>query len=309
MDAEISFSTRIKNWLVFNAPSKLRAILPDELVIREVFKKRTGRELNLENPQTLNEKLQWIKLHVRDPLMTQCADKYAVREFVKRKIGSGILNELYAVYESADQIDFDSLAVPCILKVTNGSGANMLIRDKAELDRARMRKTLKKWMRKKKNHYWPAREWAYKNISPKIVCEKVMDAGNLMECKIFCFHGEPHFIQGLVKVPNNPKKKAVLFDLAWNKLDFCYDNPVADFLAENPAAENTLPKPACLKEMLEIARALSGDFLFVRIDLYDFHGRVIFGELTFYPSGGHMLFSPAHADRELGKLLTLPVNS
>ncbi len=297
--------TDLKYWIVLHLPKKLWALVPDETAIKAQFKKYTGRALNLEQPKTFNEKSNWLKLYDRNPLMPRCSDKYAVREFVEEKVGAHVLNELYGVFENADEIDFDALPKPCILKVTDGSGWYVILKNNdviikkkpgATIDQARKR--LKKWMGK--SQYLRRREWCYKDIKPRIICEKYMEteSSSLADYKFHCFHGEPRFIQAIVD--RSTDCKDAFYDENWNK---------TDHVRVYPHCERELHPPACLKDMLEIATALSSEFLFVRVDLYDFEGVTVFGELSFNPESGYGTFSPPHWEMEFGNLLKLPIES
>ncbi len=295
----------IQNFLYRCMPRKLRRLLPDKTAIEAEFREVFGRELDLANPAKLSEKLQWIKLYDRNPLMVQCSDKYAVREYVRQKGFGHILNELYGVYESAGEIDFAALPDSYVLKATHGSGWNVLVKDGAVTigtrtrDRKTARSRLKKWLRK--SQYLRYREWCYKDIQPRIVCEKYLEtgggSGSLADYKIYCFHGEPKMIQVVVDRPANPQE--AFYDIHWRRLDLVS--------VINLPCQREMEAPACLKEMLEIAAALSGEFLYVRVDLYDLNGNLVFGEMTFYPSYGFLKFTPARYDSEFGKLLKLPV--
>lgn len=154
-----------------------------------------GSEVNFKNPKMFNGKLQWFKLNWYDPLATKCADKYEVRKFVADRIGEEYLNELYEVYESVDEIDIDKLPKPFVLKGTHGSGFNIICKDKYKMDWDTEFKKMRRWL--KTNYYWGNCEWVYKNIKPRIVCEKYMstDDGKLLkDYKFFCFDGEPEFV-------------------------------------------------------------------------------------------------------------------
>ncbi len=283
------------------ARSLLR-LLPDEALIHLEFFYNLGKFPDLRNPKTLNEKIQWIKLYDRNPLMTLCTDKYEVRKFVERKVGAHALNKLYGVFESLDEIDFDSLPDSFVLKATHGSGWNMIVKEKLVLERKKARKTMRKWLGS--NFYLKKREWAYKDIQPKIICEKYMENkdGSLNDYKFYCFNGNPHFVQ--VDVNRYTGHSRAYYSTDWRKLDF--------FIVKNTKKKKILPyekefeRPESLTEMIKIARKLSNGFRFARIDMYDFEGKAVFGEITFYPSNGGGKFSPEHLDTEFGDLIQLP---
>lgn len=277
----------------------LLAFLNDKTLVRLEFFYNHGKLPNLTNPETFNEKIQWIKLNDRNPLMTLYADKYEVRKIVEKKVGPHILNELYGVFESPDEIDFDLLPESFVLKATHGSGWNMIVRDKSIFQREKAKKQMKKWLRR--NFYAKKREWAYRNIPPRIVCEKYMENedGSLNDYKFYCFNGEPLFIQA--DFNRYAGHARVFYDPEWRKLDF--------FFAKSRKVrryEKEFKRPDSLTDMIQIANALSSDFAFARVDLYEFNGKTIFGEVTFYPKNGGGRFTPEHWDSEFGSFLRLP---
>ena len=280
----------------------LLKLLPDETLVRLEFMYNLGRFPDLKNPKTLNEKIQWIKLHDRNPLMTLCTDKYEVRKIVESKVGAQVLNELYGVFESPDEIDFDSLPGSFVLKATHGSGWNIIVKDKSVFEREKAKEEMRKWMRS--SFYAKKREWAYKDIQPRIICEKYMENkdGLLNDYKFYCFNGNPHFIQ--VDMDRYTGHLRAYYSTDWQKLDF--------FMVKNTKKkkilryEKELKPPESLADMVEVARALSSDFRFARVDMYDVNGKAVFGEVTFYPSNGGGRFSPEHLDTEFGDLIRLP---
>ncbi len=273
----------------------LRPLLTDKTFIHLEFRRRLGKAINLKNPKSFSEKIQWIKLHDRNPLMTLCTDKYEVRKVVESKVGTHILNKLYGVFESADEIDWDSLPESFVLKANHGSGWNVIVKDKSTLDGKETKKKMKKWMAT--NYYAQKREWAYKNIKPQIVCEKYLENknGSLIDYKFFCFNGTPRLIQ--VDVDRHTEHKRVFHDTQWRRFDFSLQYPIY---------EEEIEPPSYLKDMIEVARVLSSDFTFARVDMYDLDGNIVFGEVTFYPGSGMERFSPEHWDAKLGDLLQLP---
>ncbi len=277
-------------------PVKLQSLFSDEFLLSSRFLHKFGRLINFDNPTTFNEKIQWIKLYEKNPLMTQCADKYAVREFVEEKVGKGVLNELYGVYEDAEEIDFDLLPDSFVLKATHGSGWNIIIKEKKQFNVREVIKTLDKWMAT--NYHTRRREWAYKHIPPKIVAEKYIEDKNglLLDYKFFCFNGTPSFIQ--VDIDRYKQHKRVFYNSKWERFDFEFQHPIY---------EQEVKPPDSLGEMVEIVKTLSSDFLFARIDLYDLDRRPVFGEITFYPEAGFGKFKPEEWDAKFGNLLKLPV--
>lgn len=280
----------------------LLRLLPDKTLVRLEFMYNLGRFPDLKNPRTLNEKIQWIKLYDRNPLMTLYTDKYEVRKIVESKVGAHVLNELYGVFESVDKIDFDSLPESFVLKATHGSGWNIIVKDKSVFERKKAKEKMRKWLGN--SFYAKKREWAYKDIQPRIICEKYMENkdGSLNDYKFYCFNGNPHFIQ--VDMDRYTGHSRAYYSLDWQKLDF--------FMVKNTKKkkirryEKEVKRPKSLTDMVEIVRTLSGNFRFARVDMYDVDGKAVFGEVTFYPSNGGGKFSPGHLDAEFGDLIRLP---
>jgi hypothetical protein len=271
---------------------------PDRWVYASQFRRKFGRRLNLAAPQTFNEKLHWLMLYYRIPEMTQTTDKYEVRAFVTARIGGWLLNELYGVWDDPEAMaaTVDRLPQSFVLKVTSGSGQNIFCGNKSELDIDTTKRRLAQWMRR--SEYWVSREWAYKNIRPRVICERFLtdEAGHLpSDYKFFCFDGEPRVIQ--VDTDRFTDHRRDLFDLDWRLLPFSFGYRPSD---------RSIPRPADLSTMLSVARALSAGFPFVRVDLYSTRHGPIFGEMTWYPEGGLGRFSPVEYDLELGQALNLP---
>jgi hypothetical protein len=274
----------------------LQLLVSDETYISWQFRKKIGRRPNLLSPVTFNEKLQWLKLHYRTDLVTQCADKYHVRDFVNNRVGPKILNELYAVYESVDDIDLACLPDSFVLKVTHGCGQNIICRNKSELNWDRTAGLLEAWLHN--NYYYYGREWSYKNIRPRIICEKylIQDKTGLRDYKFFCFDG----VIGYVECHANRFGPHTIqnFDIAWNRMDF------QNGMHEKPKTD--LERPAAWNQMVEYAAVLSKGFPFVRVDLYCIEQQIIFGEMTFYPASGYYRYYPEEYNLVWGDMLTLP---
>jgi hypothetical protein len=267
--------------------------ISDEAFIRAYYRLHIGRHLNLRQPVTFTEKLQWLKLHYRLPEMTRLVDKYAVRDYVKETVGEDYLIPLIGLYRSPDEIDIDELPESFVLKPTHGSGWVILCQDKAKVDWVRARKRLRTWMRR--NYYYHAREWAYKDVNPRIVCEAYLSdaSGNVPpDYKVFCFAGTPAFIQ--VDVDRFEDHRRDYYDTSWNRLDV---------KVLYPQSERPVPKPDGLDTMLQVAAALASPFPFCRIDLYAVGSRIYFGEITFIPDNGIGPVQPPEYDRLWGALL------
>lgn len=261
------------------------------------------RKINLENPKDFNEKIQWLKLFWQDPLVLQGADKYRVREILQKNNLEEILIPLYGVYSNADEIDWDRLPQKFIIKTNNASGTNLIVQDKSTINKSKIIKQLNRWI--KINFSYHALEPQYQSIVPKIIVEKLLeDNGNLIDYRFFCFNGEPKFLYVSVDgefdengVSDKIVRKIYL-DFEWNELP--YGN-------ENLKKLDKLPtKPSNLDEMLSIAKKLSRDIPFVRVDLYNLNGKIYFGEMTFTPSSGFANYYSKETLITLGDLLELP---
>ena len=289
---------KIKND-IFRAMSLGKIPCPDEWYIQWNFKRRNGFALDLKNPRTLQEKLSWMKLHYHDPLHTKMVDKYAVREIVKEKIGEEYLVPLLGVYDRFDDIDFDALPSQFVLKCTHDSGSVVICLDKAQFDKAAAKKKLEFCL--KRNHFYLSREWPYKNVPPRIICEPYLKDDRFKDrpdYKFLCFHGEPKMLLVLSDRGTEETQKMNYYDLDWNLL------PVhEDLYPTNPLPDE---KPLFFDDMVRFARILSKDIPFVRVDFTCVNGKLYFGELTFYHNGAQRILLPKEINRTLGDMLTLP---
>lgn len=272
---------------------------PDALWLKMAYKARLGRKLDLKNPKTFTEKLQWLKLHDRNPLYTTLVDKYAVKDYVSRRVGEQYVFPCYGVWNHFDEIDFEHLPSQFVLKCTHDSGGIVICSDKEHFDMAAARDKLEKAL---KLDFWRwSREWAYKDVRPRILAEQFMvdESGEeLKDYKFFCFNGEPRFIE--VDFNRFVLHQRNIYDLDWHLLDCEIKFP--------SNKEREIPRPENLDEMLILARILSEGFLHVRIDLYNISGRAYFGEFTFYHGGGWEDFRPLKWDYVFGDCMILPVN-
>lgn len=270
---------------------------PLSVVLGRRFRRVHGRRLDWRHPRLFSEKLYWIMRYARDPIMTQLADKYAVRDFVAARVGSMYLNELYAVWNRADDIDFDALPTTFALKPTHASGMVLFRREGSALFERGTRETIARWLRV--NHGLRTREWAYVGIPPRIIAENLLDndGRDLYDYKFFCFGGEPLLIQFDADRFAATGHRRELFTPRWER---------TGYRLLYPPPEREPERPKTLDEMLYVARRLSRGFAFVRVDLYSISGRVVFGEMTWYPEGGWGRFEPAEAETALGAALQLP---
>lgn len=261
------------------------------------YRQATGRRLDLKKPQTLVEKLLWLKLnrYTKDPLVIRCADKYAVRDYVKDRGCPELLNQLLGAWDRVEDIPWEQLPGKFVLKWNFGAGMNLICRDKASLDIPKAKRTLKKWKRKK---VWlPHAELQYKYAPKKLICETFLEdpPGDLPDYKVYCFHGVPQAI--LVMHERGKELKTEFFDPEWNPLENT---------AKYKTVETPSPAPGCLSQMMEAARILSEPFPFVRCDFYVASGRLYFGELTFTPAGGlYLSQTPIHG-KDMTDFLHIP---
>lgn len=263
----------------------------DEKMVRHIYRKRFGKDLNLENPQSFAEKIQWLKLNWYDELAIQCADKYSVREYVQRTIGNEYLNELLGVYDNIDSIEVSELPEQFVLKGTHGSHFNIICPDKSKLDWKKIKRKLRRWS--SINYYWQNREWVYRDLKPRFIVEKYLDdktGTSLTDYKFYCFNGKPAFCQ---VIKNRGKNESIdFYDLKWEHLPFTG-------LRRIPFADSNIPKPDGYEKMTELAEKLSAPFPFVRADFYNIKGKIVFGELTFFPQSGLGEFSPVEYDNQI----------
>lgn len=273
-------------------------LITDEILICRKFSKKLGRKVDLNNPVKYNDKLQWLKLNWFDPIAVQCADKYEVRSFIKDKIGEEYLNELYGMYFSVEDIDFDKLPKKFALKATHGSGMNIFCTDKDKLDWNLEKKRIRRWLRR--NYYWTTREPVYKYIKPRIIIEKYLEQehnGELRDYRFFCFNGEPKFITVDFNITNKKKTRRNLYDLDWNMIKSEIEYPRETLIMVN--------KPEKLDEMIRLSKVLSSDFPHARIDFYYINNRIIFGEITFFHQSGMGMISPEEFEITMGKWIKL----
>jgi hypothetical protein len=278
--------------------------IPDKTMIKMQYFIKTGRRLNLKNPQRYTEKLQWYKLYYRDPLMQQCADKYDVREYVRSKGLGYILNECYGVYERVEDIDFDSLPDQFVLKDTLGGGGNSIIicKDKATFDFENAKKQMQKWLSIDSNKKNEGREWVYQGRKHRIIIEKYIESnlseGGLVDYKFFCFNGEPKYLYVIADRILGQIAGIGIFNVNFELLSVIRTD-------ERPLERN-IEKPKNFDEMIDIVKIISKDFPHVRVDLYNQDGNIIFGENTFFDGSGYHKYEPDEFDYELGSYFKLP---
>lgn len=281
---------------------RLLDFVPDKTMIKLQYRIKTGRKLNLKNPKRYTEKLQWYKLYYRDPLITRCSDKYQVRQYVKEKGFESILNTLYGVYENPEDIEWRDLPDSFVIKHTNGSGNNLFIKNKMEVDANYVMGVIDSWSKKRSSK--GGREWGYYNVPSRIIIEKMLERdenNDIPDYKFFCFNGKAKYLYVMIDyVDDHSKGKCSFFTPEFEQLPYRR--------SEYMAIDSEIPKPACFEEMVRIAEVLSKAFPHVRVDLYNMKGKIVFGELTFYPASGYTVFEPDEFDLILGDSFELSEN-
>lgn len=274
----------------------LPKMISDKEAIIKNYKKQSGKTLNLENPVTFSEKLQWYKLNNKNPIMMVCADKYAVRDYLTEKGYGNILNDIYGVYDSVNEINLEKLPDQFVLKASHGSGQNIIVKDKKDLNWKRDRLLLKSWLNQ--DIYWGNREWVYKDMPRHIISEKYLEdeTGELRDYKFFCFNGKPTYMQLEIGRYSGEHIRN-FYDMDWNLM------PFGKAMPHNPTVK--VEKPTGFEEMKKIATDLSAPFPFVRVDLYSCNGKIYFGEMTFFPAGGVNDFIPSEYDKIVGENWTI----
>lgn len=285
---EIIFSYRYKS-------NRMRIEKSPVDFISFIYKRHTGNVLNLENPKSFNERLQWLKINHYDKLAVKCADKYEVRSYVKDKGLEEILNELIGVYNSSEEIDFSALPDQFVLKANHGSGMNIIVKNKSKINKRRIIKKLDEWL--SINYGYMSGEWVYRDIEPKILCEKYISDSNgeLNDYKIFCFDGKAHYIQ--VDVDRFTDHKRNIYSPEWELLDVSIGYPNDMSLKIN--------KPNNLVKIIKYAEKLAEPFVHTRVDFYNLDDKIIFGELTFFHGGGFEKFTPEDYANQFGNKISI----
>ena len=278
---------------------------PDEKYIKRKFKTMLGYSLNIDKPQTFNEKLQWLKLHDRKPIYTTMVDKYEVKKYVASIIGEEYIIPTLGVWESFDEIDFASLPDQFVMKCTHDSGGLLIVKDKSKMNLKAARKKIENCL--KTNYYYLGREWPYKDVKPRVIAEAYMeDSGTAERCfnggapplkdyKIYTFNGKAKIC--MINQNRNLHTTADYFDK-----DFCW----LDFKWGYDHANVPPEKPKNYELMYELAEKLAEGTTEVRVDFYEVNNCVYFGELTFFDGSGFDKIEPVEWDYKLGSMLNLP---
>lgn len=289
-----------KDAFVIRLLKKYPYLSTDKFFLKKIFKQKLGRSLNLDNPQTFNEKLQWLKLYYRNPILTTMVDKVEVKKYVADKIGEEYLIPTLGVWNSFDEINIKELPNQFVLKTNHDYGGIVICEDKLKLDYNFTKRKLSKHL--KRNFYYSGREWAYKDVKPQVLAERYMvdqETGDLRDYKFFCFDGEPKL---LFVATDRQRKDDILkfdfFDLSFNHLN----------VTQGKRGHNRegIKKPINFEKMIELTKILSEGLPHVRVDFYEINGKIYFGELTFYHDSGFQPFIPEEWDYKLGSYLNLP---
>ena len=289
LDARIDTANYSMNYLYY------KGLHPDcyEAALNDWYYQRTGKHMDLANPVTYNEKIQWLKLFDNSERKTQLADKYLVRNWVAEKIGDEYLIPILGVWKCFEEINFDSLPNKFVLKTNHGSGWNLIVKNKEELDWLQVKSKFDYWI--KRNFAFYGLELQYMNIPRRIIAEEYLEElDQVYDYKFMCFNGEVKFIW--VDTDRFTNHKRTLFTTNWIRMDKQIMYPVADY---------DIPKPENLNRMLEIARILSQGFIHVRVDLYDVNGKMYFGEMTFTPESVTLTTEHKEFEVEMGEWIEI----
>ena len=275
--------------------------MSDEEYLKSMFHAKMGYELNLENPQTFNEKLQWLKLHDRNPEYTRMVDKYEVKQYVANIIGEEHIIPTLGIWDNFDEINFEKLPNQFVLKCTHDSGGIVICKDKENFELVKAKKKINNHLQR--NFFYIGREWPYKDVKPRIIAEQYLTdefGGELKDYKIFNFPGHPQIIE--VDFDQFVDHKRNFYNTDWEYIDLALNYPT------DP--QHFISKPQALDKMLELAGKLAEGIPHVLTDLYCIDDKVYFGELTFYHEAGFGKFTPESYDLEFGSWIELPgVNS
>lgn len=274
----------------------LLRFLPDPIYLKLIYRLKMKKRLNLNNPQTFNEKIQWLKLHDRNPEYTAMVDKYDAKKYVADIIGEQYIVKNLGVWNNFNEIDFSQLPEKFVLKCTHNSGGVVLCTNKKNFDIKKAKKIINKSL--KYNFYYAWREWPYKNVKPRIIAEEYLENNGqeLVDYKLMMFNGKLEC--SFVCTARNSERglHVTFYDKEWNILPFD---------RHYPRESKPIERPTKYEEMVRIAEKLSKGLPFVRVDLYEIEGKIYFGELTFYPGSGYEEFEPEEWDYKLGSKIIL----
>ncbi len=284
----------ILHYIITRKPFRL---LNDRTYLKILYRLKMGEKLNLDNPKTFDEKLQWLKLYNRKPEYTKLVDKYEVKEYISDKIGKEYIVPTIGIYDKFDDIDFKKLPNKFVIKCTHDSGGNVICRNKDNFDIESAKIKINKCL--KNNYYYSGREWPYKNVKPRILIEKYMENDNsyeLNDYKLYCFNGKVGFTLVCTGRYTREHTTETFFDENWNVLPFTEGNHLKD---------TSTKKPKNFDKMLEFSSKLSKGIPHVRIDWYEVKGKLYFGEITFFTESGFEKFQPEEWAYKFGDMIDL----
>ena len=281
------------NYMMKHCPK----LMSDKYFLKVQWKRCMGYELDLEYPETFNEKLQWLKLYDRRPEYTTMVDKYLAKQWVADRIGEHYVIPTLSVYKSVDEIYLDKLPDKFVLKCNHDSGSVVICKDKSKFDLDAAKKTLDQAL--KKNYYWDSREWPYKNIKRCIIAEKFIEEveDDIVDYKMMVFNGTVRCSFTCTNRRSSNGLNVTFFDRDWKRMPFT---------RQYPADVKRIDKPVSYEEMVQLSEALSKDLIFSRVDFYEIKGIPYFGEITLYPGAGFEAFSSREWDKLLGDWIDLP---
>ncbi len=273
-------------------------VIPDKVYLELMYRAMIGKKLDLKKPKTFNEKLQWLKLYDRKPLYTILADKYEVRKYIEKTIGDEYLIPLIGVYDKFEEINFSQLPNQFVLKCTHDSGSVFICTDKSKFDIEKVREKINKAL--KRNYYYFAREWPYKNVKPRIICEKFISDKNTTpdDYKVLCFNGRAKLIG--VHIDRFGNHCLDNYDREWNKTIIAKDGPMSDMIYD---------KPKQFDNMILLSEKLAANMYHVRIDWFIINNKLYFGEVTFFEAAGYDNFDNKDDDFLLGRWIKLPIEN
>ena len=294
----VRFPERIK-WKIYRAASLGKIPFPDKAFQKWDYKIHTGRRLHLQHPVTYQEKLQWLKYYYRNPAYTRLVDKYEVREWVADKIGEEYLCPIYGIYDCWDEIDFSQLPEAFVLKCTHDSGSVVICKDKTSFDFEQAKEKIETGLKRKQ--FYLSREWPYKNVKPRILCEKYLidERGvDSPDYKFFCFDGEIRILETNSERQTETGTKTDFYSPEFQHIEMRETGfPNSTKIAEPPMH---------FDKMKKLAQVLSAGMPHVRVDFNYVNDQIFFGEMTFYHGGGRMLFEPDEWNYRFGEWITLP---
>ncbi|MEK6263430.1 MAG: glycosyl transferase [Clostridium sp.] len=294
-----AFMQKISNprkWMLWLLDKKIAYLIPDKTYLSLKYWALIEKKINLICPTTFNEKLQWLKLYDRRPKYTQMVDKYEVRNYISKTIGEEYLIPLIGVYDKFEEIDFNNLPKQFVLKCNHDSGGLIICKDKSKLDIKVARHKINKSL--KRNYYYVHREWPYKNVRPRIICETFISEKNKTpdDYKVLCFNGKAKLIS--VHIDRFGKHKLDNYNMKWEKTIIGKDGPMSEF---------TYEKPKQFEKLIQLTELLAANMIHVRIDWFIVKDKLYFGEITFYEASGFEHFDNEEDNYLFGSWINLPI--